>query len=89
MIGTFYDWNGHESFSLSCEFWVGTNDFNTKKNFLVRSNPRIFVLRLISTQENYPWIGTDKKMFLCLLSSGLELMTLIQREMFLSVPING
>jgi hypothetical protein len=21
--------------------------------------------RLISTQENYPWIGTDKKIFLC------------------------
>jgi hypothetical protein len=25
----------------------------------------ITVLRLVSTQENYPWIGTDKKMFLC------------------------
>ena len=35
------DWNGQENFSLSCELWVGTNDFNTKKNFLVRSNPRI------------------------------------------------
>jgi hypothetical protein len=38
------------------------------------------VLRLVSTQENYPWIGTDKKMFLCLVSSGLELMTLTQRK---------
>jgi hypothetical protein len=38
------DWNGQESFSLSCELWVGTNDFNTKKNFLVRSNPRIIFL---------------------------------------------
>jgi hypothetical protein len=38
------DWNGQESFSLSCEPWVGTNDFNTKKNFLVRSNPRIIFL---------------------------------------------
>jgi hypothetical protein len=28
------DWNGQENFSLSCELWVGTNDFNTKKNFL-------------------------------------------------------
>jgi hypothetical protein len=37
-------WNGQENFSLSCELWVGTNDFNTKKNFLVRSNPRIIFL---------------------------------------------
>ena len=36
-------------------------------------------------------IGTDKKIFLCLLSSGLELMTLTQsqRKIFLSVPIHG
>jgi hypothetical protein len=38
------DWNGQENFSLSCELWVGTNDFNTKKNFLVRSNPQIIFL---------------------------------------------
>jgi hypothetical protein len=38
------DWNGQENFSLSCELWVGTNDFNTKKIFLVRSNPRIIFL---------------------------------------------
>jgi hypothetical protein len=38
------DWNGQENFSLSCELWVGTNDFNTKKNVLVRSNPRIIFL---------------------------------------------
>ena len=38
------DWNGQERFSLSCELWVGTNDFNTKKIFLVRSNPRIILL---------------------------------------------
>jgi hypothetical protein len=38
------DWNGQENSSLSCELWVGTNDFNTKKNFLVRSNPRIIFL---------------------------------------------
>ena len=44
---------------------------------------------LVSTQENYPWIGTDKKVFLCLVSSGLELMTLTQRKIFLSVPIHG
>ena len=25
------DWNGQENFSLSCELWVETNDFNTKK----------------------------------------------------------
>ena len=43
------DWNGQENFSLSCELWVGTNDFNTKKNFLVRSNPRIIFL-----SGNYP-----------------------------------
>jgi hypothetical protein len=38
------DWNGQENFSLSCELWVGTNDFNTKKNFLVRSSSRIIFL---------------------------------------------
>jgi hypothetical protein len=38
------DWNGQENLSLSCELWVGTNDFNTKKNVLVRSNPRIIFL---------------------------------------------
>ena len=43
-------------------------------------------LRLISTLENYPWIGTDKKIFLGLVSSGLELMTLTQRKIFLSIP---
>jgi hypothetical protein len=30
------DWNGQENFSLSSELWVGTNDFNTKKNVLVQ-----------------------------------------------------
>jgi hypothetical protein len=39
-----YDWNGQENFSLSCGLWVGTNDFNTKKNVLVHSNPRIIFL---------------------------------------------
>jgi hypothetical protein len=24
-----------------------------------------YILRLVSTQENYPWIGTDKNIFLC------------------------
>jgi hypothetical protein len=38
------DWNGQQNFSLSCEVWVGTNDFNTKKNVLVCSNPRIIFL---------------------------------------------
>ena len=38
------DWNGQENFSLSCELWVGTNDFNTKKNVLVRSNTQIISL---------------------------------------------
>ena len=38
------DWNGQENFSLSCELWIGTNDFKTKKNFPVRSNPRIIFL---------------------------------------------
>jgi hypothetical protein len=37
-------------------------------------------LRLVSSQENYLWIGTDKKIFLCFVSSGLELMTLTQRK---------
>jgi hypothetical protein len=27
-------WNAQENCSLSCELWVGTNDFNTKKNVL-------------------------------------------------------
>jgi hypothetical protein len=40
----FVDWNGQERFSLSCELWIETNEFNTKKNFLVRSNPRIVFL---------------------------------------------
>jgi hypothetical protein len=45
--------------------------------------------RLISTQENYPWIGTDKKIFLCVkvISSNPELTR--QRKIFLSVPIHG
>jgi hypothetical protein len=38
------DWNGQENLSLSCELRVGTNDLNTKKNFLVRSNPRIIFM---------------------------------------------
>jgi hypothetical protein len=38
------DWNGQENSSLSCELWVGTNVFNTKKNVLIRSNPRIIFL---------------------------------------------
>ena len=38
------EWNGQENFSLSCELWVGTNDFKTQKNFLVCSNPRIIFL---------------------------------------------
>jgi hypothetical protein len=43
-------------------------------------------LRLVSTQENYPWIGTDKKMFLCVkvISPNPELTR--QRKTFLSVP---
>jgi hypothetical protein len=36
------DWNGQENF-FSCELWVGTNVFNTKKNVL-RSNPRMIFL---------------------------------------------
>jgi hypothetical protein len=42
----------------------------------------VLLYRLISTQGNYPWIGTDKKIFLCLVSSGLELMTLTQRKCY-------
>ena len=38
------DWNGQKHFPLSCELWVGTNDFNRKKNVLARSNPRIMFL---------------------------------------------
>ena len=38
------DWNAQENVSLPCELWVGTNDFNTKKDVLVRSNPRIIFL---------------------------------------------
>jgi hypothetical protein len=38
------DWNGQEKFSLSYVLWVGTKEFNTKKNFPVRSNPRIIFL---------------------------------------------
>ena len=28
------DWNGQESFSSSCEFWVGTNDLTQRTIFL-------------------------------------------------------
>jgi hypothetical protein len=52
------------------------------------AKPRVD-FRLISTQENYPCIGTDKKIFLCLVGSGLELTTLTQRKIFLPVPIHG
>jgi hypothetical protein len=48
-----------------------------------------FYDRLKASFQDYPWIGTDKKIFLCLVSSGLELMTLTQRKIFLSVPIHG
>ena len=58
-----------------------------KDNFL--KGIHSVTLRLVSSQENYPWIRTDKKMFLCLVSSGLELMTLTQRKIFLSVPVHG
>jgi hypothetical protein len=49
-------------------------------------------LRIISTQENYPWnawIGTDKKIFLCVkvISSNPE--PTWQRKIFFSVPIHG
>ena len=41
---------------------------------------------LVSIQENYPWIGTDKNIFLCVkvISSNPELTR--QRKIFLSVP---
>ena len=42
-------------------------------------------MRLVSTQENYPSIGSDKKIFLCLVSSRLELMTKTQRKIFLTI----
>jgi hypothetical protein len=71
-------------------------------NYIIRQTTLLFVqgtaymipvcwngLRPVSSQENYPWIGTDKKMFLCLVSSWLELMTLTRRKMFLSVPIQS
>ena len=35
------------------------------------------------------WIGTDKNIFLCLVRSGLELMTLTQRNIFLFLAIHG
>ena len=52
------DWNGQESFSLSCELWVGTNDFNTKKSFLVRSNPLKISLSL-KRYERRIYINSD------------------------------
>jgi hypothetical protein len=51
------------------------------------AKPRVD-FRLISTEENYPWIGTDKKIFLCLVSSGLELMTLINTKKNVLVRYN-
>jgi hypothetical protein len=48
-----------------------------------------FHLKASFHSGNYPWIGTDKNIFLCLVSSGLELMTLTERKMFLPVPIHG
>ena len=29
------DWNGQENFSLSCELWVGTNDFKTQRKIFL------------------------------------------------------
>ena len=57
-------------------------NFRSAENFLEW-------LRLVSTQENYPRIGTDKKIFLCVkvISSNPELTR--QRKIFLSVPIYG
>jgi hypothetical protein len=40
-----------------------------------KGSEKLFELRLVSTQENYSWIGTDKKDFLCRVSFGLELGT--------------
>jgi hypothetical protein len=57
-------------------------------NFAARKMNIFSRLVEVSTQENYPWIGTDKKIFLCVVSSGMELMTLTQKK-FLSVPIHG
>ena len=53
------DWNGQETLSLSCELWVGTNDFNTNKNFLVRSHPRMIFLSV-----NWPWGSLSQGQFL-------------------------
>jgi hypothetical protein len=55
------DWNGQENFSLSCELWVGTNDFNTKKNILVRFNPRIIFLSGTSLTGKEDLVITGKK----------------------------
>jgi hypothetical protein len=64
-----------------------------RKERLIRTGSKaactICWIKASFTQENYPWIGTDKNVFLCLVSSGLELMTLRQRKIFLSVPIHG
>jgi hypothetical protein len=56
---------------------------------LLRFRDTVSSLRLVSTQENYPWIGTDKNIFLCVkvISSNPELTR--QRKTFLSVPIHG
>jgi hypothetical protein len=36
--------------------FLGTNDFNTKKNFLVRSNPRMQRILIIVAESNGPVI---------------------------------
>jgi hypothetical protein len=61
---------------------------NTTKAIWLEPTAVFADLRLISTQENYPWIGTDKNIFLCVkvISSNPELTR--QRKTFLSVPIH-
>jgi hypothetical protein len=35
------------------------------------------MLRLVSTQENYPWIGTEKKIFLCVTAVPIEAIKIL------------
>ena len=52
------DWNGQENFSLCCELWVGTNDFNTKRNFLAWNGMDNFPEWTVALRNDVYWFST-------------------------------
>jgi hypothetical protein len=79
----------HVSFEnfYKVSYYSNTGSIRDDSYWTTRKNS--LELKANFTQENYPWIGTDKKIFLCVkvISSNPELTR--QRKIFLSVPIHG